>query len=73
MDMHAGADTPEREQRRNAALPSTFGDLLQHYRRAARLTQRELAERAQVNRDTIRSLERGLSRAPRQETLALLV
>jgi predicted ATPase/transcriptional regulator with XRE-family HTH domain/Tfp pilus assembly protein PilF len=73
MESHAGVDMPKRELRRNAALPSAFGDLLQHYRRAARLTQRELAERAQVNRDTIRSLERGLSRAPRQETLALLI
>jgi tetratricopeptide (TPR) repeat protein/transcriptional regulator with XRE-family HTH domain len=50
-----------------------FGDLLKRYRVAAGLTQAELAERACVSVRGISALERGVNRAPRQETLALLV
>ena len=55
------------------AVPSSFGEVLKHYRRAAGLSQEELAEQARLSRDTISTLERGLSHAPRHETLALLV
>ena len=56
-----------------STLPApTFGELLRHARRAARLTQEELAARAGVSADAISVLERGLTRAPHQETLNLL-
>ncbi len=56
-----------------STLPApTFGELLRHARRAAGLTQEELAARAGVSADAISVLERGLTRAPHQETLNLL-
>lgn len=54
-------------------LPAaTFGMLLRRARRAAGLTQEELAVRAGISVDSISLLERGLTRAPHQETLNLL-
>jgi tetratricopeptide (TPR) repeat protein/transcriptional regulator with XRE-family HTH domain len=50
-----------------------FGDLLKRYRVAAGLTQEELAERARVSARGISALERGVNRAPRRETFAVLV
>lgn len=56
-----------------STLPApAFGELLRHARRAARLTQEELAARAGVSADAISVLERGSARAPHQETLNLL-
>lgn len=49
-----------------------FGSLLRRYRRAAGLTQEELAERAGLGRATIDALERGTRQTPRKETIALL-
>jgi branched-chain amino acid transport system substrate-binding protein len=51
----------------------SFGSLLRQYRRAAGLTQEELAERAGLGRATIDALERGTRQTPRKETVALLV
>jgi predicted ATPase/transcriptional regulator with XRE-family HTH domain len=54
-------------------LPATvFGVLLRRDRRAAGLTQAELAARAGMSVDTISVLERGLTRAPHKGTLDLL-
>ncbi len=50
----------------------SFGVLLLHFRRAAGLTQQELAERARLSADTISDLERGRYLAPRKTTVALL-
>jgi predicted ATPase/DNA-binding XRE family transcriptional regulator len=50
-----------------------FGILLKRYRTAAGLTQEALAARAQVSARTIADLERGISRTPRHDTLALLL
>src|SRR5258708_25226024 len=50
-----------------------FGALLKRYRTAAGLTQEALAARAQVSARTIADLERGISRTPRHDTLALLL
>ncbi|HKT38620.1 MAG TPA: helix-turn-helix domain-containing protein, partial [Ktedonobacterales bacterium] len=50
----------------------TFGILLKRYRRASGLTQEELAERAELSVEAISSLERGVSRAPHKDTVALL-
>jgi predicted ATPase/transcriptional regulator with XRE-family HTH domain len=50
-----------------------FGTLLKRYRTAAGLTQEALAARAQVSARTIADLERGISRTPRHDTLALLL
>src|ERR1051326_1828921 len=50
----------------------SFGALLRRARRAARLSQEALAERAGISVDAISLLERGLTRAPQQETLDLL-
>ncbi|WIG61135.1 MAG: oligopeptide ABC transporter, periplasmic oligopeptide-binding protein OppA [Ktedonobacterales bacterium] len=56
------------------AAPSlvTFADLLRRYRTAAGLTQEELAEEAGLSVDAISTLERGVRRAPRKDTVALL-
>lgn len=52
--------------------PITFGALLKRYRMAAGLTQEALAERASLSTRAVSDLERGLSRAPRYDTLDLL-
>ena len=52
--------------------PTTFGALLKRYRMAAGLTQEALAERASLSTRAVSDLERGLSRAPRYDTLELL-
>jgi transcriptional regulator with XRE-family HTH domain len=50
----------------------SFGDLLRQYRRAAGLTQDELAERAQVSPRAISDLERGARNRPWRETIDLI-
>jgi predicted ATPase len=50
-----------------------FGAVLKRFRLAAGLTHEALAERASLGARTISDLERGVSRAPRADTLALLV
>jgi transcriptional regulator with XRE-family HTH domain len=56
-----------------APAPSArFGALLKHYRRAAGLTQEVLAEQARLSVRGIQDLERGVSQAPRPDTVALL-
>ena len=50
--------------------PATFADLLQRYRRAAGLTQEELAERAHLSERGISNLERGVRRLPQRSTVA---
>lgn len=50
-----------------------FADLLRSRRRAAGLTQEELAARAGLSARGIADLERGVRRAPRRETVLLLV
>src|SRR5215468_9692576 len=55
-------------------LPApTFGVLLRRARRAAGLTQEELAARAGISVDAISVLERGLTRAPHRQTMDMLV
>src|SRR5215831_9218145 len=56
-----------------STLPTpTFATLLRRARRAAGLSQEALAERAGISVDAISALERGLARAPHQDTLELL-
>ena len=50
----------------------SFGDLLCAYRRAAGLTQEELAGRAGLSTDAVSLLERGQRTAPRTTTVAML-
>src|SRR5437588_9052016 len=52
--------------------PLPFGMLLRQWRRAASLTQEELAERAGMSVETISALERGLSRSPYRATITAL-
>jgi predicted ATPase/transcriptional regulator with XRE-family HTH domain len=52
---------------------AAFGTLLKRFRLAAGLTLETLAERAALSARAISDLERGVSRAPRSETLALLL
>ena len=52
--------------------PPAFGDLLRHFRRAARLTQEQLAERAGLSVAGISALERGAKTSPQRETVRLL-
>ncbi len=49
-----------------------FGDVLTRYRKAAGLTQEELAERARLSRNAISALERGSRQKPRRDTVMLL-
>jgi predicted ATPase/transcriptional regulator with XRE-family HTH domain len=51
---------------------SAFGGLLRQLRKAAGLTQAELAERAGLSVRGINDLERGARRTPRRDTLTLL-
>src|SRR3954451_7387888 len=51
---------------------ATFGSLLARYRRAAGLTQEELAERAGLSTRGVSDLERGLRRRPHPESVRLL-
>src|SRR5579859_451944 len=50
----------------------SFADLLAQYRRAAGLTQEELAARASVSSDAVSLLERGQRAAPRASTVNML-
>jgi predicted ATPase/transcriptional regulator with XRE-family HTH domain len=50
-----------------------FGELLRRHRYAAGFSQEHLAERARISATAIGLLERGVRRAPRRETLALLI
>jgi class 3 adenylate cyclase/transcriptional regulator with XRE-family HTH domain len=53
-------------------VDSPFGDLLRPLRRAAGLTQEELAERARLSVRGLSDLERGINRYPRRETVLAL-
>jgi non-specific serine/threonine protein kinase len=53
------------------ASPS-FGELLRDHRRAAGLTQEELAERAGISPRSISEMERGGAHVPRRDTVSLL-
>src|SRR4051794_7947894 len=55
-----------------SAGPPPVGLLLRQWRRAAALTQEELAERAGMSVETISALERGLSRSPFRATITAL-
>ena len=50
-----------------------FGDVLRDHRRAAGLTQEQLAERAGVSQRSISDMERGGAHVPRRDTVTLLV
>jgi transcriptional regulator with XRE-family HTH domain len=50
----------------------SFADLLRQYRRAAGMTQEELAERAGISPRALRKLESGASQVPRRDTMCLL-
>lgn len=52
---------------------SRFGALLRLHRLAAGLSQEALAERARMSSNGVGALERGYRRAPRRQTLVLLV
>ena len=56
-----------------SAPGSDFGTLLRHYRRAAELTQEELAERAGISVRSISDLERGSAHRPRRDTVDMLI
>src|SRR5215218_4871110 len=66
--------TPRVEPGRAAMSESepSFGNLLRRLRSAVALSQEALAERAGLSRRGISDLERGLSQAPRLETVRLL-
>jgi predicted ATPase/transcriptional regulator with XRE-family HTH domain/Tfp pilus assembly protein PilF len=52
--------------------PQDVGTLLRRYRRAAGLTQEELAERAGLSPHSVSNLERGVRHLPRKDTMRLL-
>jgi len=56
----------------SVAQDQTFGDALRRFRVAAGLSQEALAERARLSARGISALERGINRAPRMDTVALL-
>jgi predicted ATPase/DNA-binding XRE family transcriptional regulator len=51
----------------------TIGELLRRYRRAAGLTQEEVAEAAAISVRGIQDLERGVTRRPRRDTIQRLL
>src|SRR6185312_8052857 len=53
--------------------PRAFGDLLRRLRILAGMSQEELAARASLSARAISDLERGVKRAPRRDTIQLLV
>jgi hypothetical protein len=55
-----------------AAVGLPFGATLKRFRLGAGLTQETLAERARLSARAVSDLERGVARAPRPGTLALL-
>ena len=55
-----------------AGAGAAFGALLRAHRRAAGLSQDALAERAGLSARAVSDLERGVTRAPRPDTLRLL-
>ncbi len=57
----------------NGEVEISFAELLRRHRVAAYLSQEELAERARLSVRAVSDLERGVTQAPRNETLALLV
>jgi transcriptional regulator with XRE-family HTH domain/tetratricopeptide (TPR) repeat protein len=57
----------------SGAEPLKVGELLRRYRIQSGLTQEELAERAGLSARAIRALETTPDRAPRKDTLALLM
>ena len=54
------------------AVPGSFAGLLRHHRRAAGLTQEELAERADLSTRGLAYLESGRQRAPHRSTVRRL-
>ncbi len=52
--------------------PLSFGTLLRRARRAAGLTQEELAERSSVSVRTVSDLERDVAHTPHRDTVALM-
>ena len=55
-----------------SSAPPQFGTLLRHFRRAAGLSQEELAALAGLSTHAVGDLERGYRSRPRQETVSLL-
>jgi len=68
----AELSTPEAARRVQDAGRATFGSLLKQYRRAAWLTQEELAEKSGLSVRTVRGLERSEGHSPRPDTVDLL-
>ncbi|MGW3601713.1 ATP-binding protein [Micromonospora sp. NPDC005161] len=64
--------TPDHDRSRSPAGRSGLAELLRGHRRAAGLTQAELANRAGVGVRTVRDLERGRSVRPQRTTVELL-
>ncbi len=56
----------------DAVLTPSFAHLLRRFRRAASLTQEQLAERANLSARAVSDLERDDDRVPRRDTLELL-
>src|SRR5712692_465868 len=61
----------ERQEMENGSCRS-FGSLLRGHRLTRGLSQEALAGRAGLSREAISLLERGIRRAPRRDTIALL-
>ncbi|MFI6782374.1 ATP-binding protein [Micromonospora sp. NPDC050276] len=64
--------TPDHHRSRSPAVRTTLPELLRGHRRAAGLTQAELASRAGVGVRTVRDLERGRAIRPQRTTVELL-
>src|SRR5215468_7219286 len=67
------AACPELDETSISPEPVRFGDVLRNHRRAAGMTQEELAEAAGISPRSVSGLERGEGATPRRDTVSQLV
>src|SRR5215469_4700048 len=71
--VYAGERSPKGVAFMPSRSPQSFGALLKRYRRAAGLTQEELAQRTGLGVRSISDLERGVNHKPYNNTLVRLI
>lgn len=70
---HSARETRVEQAELSSSGPSAVGVMLKRFRKAQRLTQQELADRAGIGIDTIGTLERGRRYVPHSDTIDKLI